>query len=298
MQTTSLRYFLTVARCGSIAAASTRLNVAASAISRQIANLESELGCVLFERRPRGMVPSPAGDLLVDHANQILMRADLAVSEILGLQGTARGLIRVAGSEGFALDVLPNAIAAFHARFSGIRFELAVMPPMKVTQSVASGEADIGMTFKMGKDPGLTIVHETTVAMLGLCAKGHPLADAASVPLRTLQDYPVVLMPEDTTSRQVFDAACRDEGITIEPVLTTNSLPSILSFVKLTKAVVPLASLSILGPVLRGDFAAFPLADSARTSRVVQVAVMRDRRLPQPVRIFLDEFVSTLPTDP
>ena len=61
MQMSGLRYFLAVARTGSIASASTQLNVAASAISRQIANLEAELDCVLFERRPRGMVPSPAG---------------------------------------------------------------------------------------------------------------------------------------------------------------------------------------------------------------------------------------------
>lgn len=297
MQTTSLRYFLAVARSGSIAAAAARLNVAASAISRQIANLESELGCPLFERRPRGMVPSPAGELLVQHANHILMRADLAVSEITGLQGIDRGLIRISSSEGFALDVLPDAIAAFHARFPGIRFALAAMPPLRVTQSVASGEADIGMTFTMARDPGVTIVHETTVAMVGVCANGHPLAGAAPIPLRALQDYPVVLMPEDTSSRQVFDAACRDENLAIEPVMTSNTLTSILSFVKLTKAVAPLASWSVLGPVLRGEFSAFPLAGSARTSRNVQINVMRDRRLPQAVRIFLDDLVSTLPKD-
>ena len=64
MQTTALRYFLAVAREGTIAAASNRLNVAPSAISRQIANLEAELACLLFERRPRGMVLSQAGELL------------------------------------------------------------------------------------------------------------------------------------------------------------------------------------------------------------------------------------------
>jgi DNA-binding transcriptional LysR family regulator len=295
MQTNSLRYFLTVVRCGSIAAASTRLNVAASAISRQISNLENELGCVLFERRPRGMAASPAGELLAQHANHILMRADMAASEILELQGTARGLIRIATSEGFALDVLPETMGAFHSRFPGIRFELAVMPPLKVTQSVASGEADLGMTFAMPREPDMTIVYKTTVAMVGLCANGHPLAGKTPVSLRALREYPIVLMPEDTTSRQVFDTACRDEGLSIEPVMASNALSSILSFVKLTNAVAPLANLSVMGPVVRGELSMFPLAELARTSRAVKVHIMRDRQLPHAVQMFLDELISALP---
>jgi signal transduction histidine kinase len=124
MQMSGLRYFLVVARTGSIAAASAQLNVAASAISRQIANLEAELDCVLFERRPRGMVLSPAGELLARHARQTLVRAEQVAAEIQELQGLARGFIRVATAEGFALDLLPNAIAEFHARHPGIRFEV------------------------------------------------------------------------------------------------------------------------------------------------------------------------------
>ena len=131
--------------------------------------------------------------------------------------------------------------------------------------------------------------------MVGLCANGHPLAGNTPVPLRVLQEYPTVLMPEDTTSRQVFDAACRDQGISIEPVMTTNALSSILSFVKSTRAVAPLADLSVLGPFLRGEFSTFPLAEGARTARAVHVHVMRDRQLPRAVQIFLDELVATLP---
>jgi hypothetical protein len=58
LQDTALRYFLEVVRCGSISEASQRLNVASSAISRQISSLEETLDTVLFERRPRGMVLS------------------------------------------------------------------------------------------------------------------------------------------------------------------------------------------------------------------------------------------------
>ncbi|MBP0573743.1 LysR family transcriptional regulator, partial [Mycobacterium tuberculosis] len=73
LHTTALRYFLEVVRTGSIADASGRLNVAPSAISRQIAKIEAELGVALFERRPRGMVASPAGELLARHARRAFL---------------------------------------------------------------------------------------------------------------------------------------------------------------------------------------------------------------------------------
>jgi DNA-binding transcriptional LysR family regulator len=68
MDNTALRYFLEVARSGSLSKASEHLYVAVSALSRQIAKLEEEVGAPLFERRPRGMVLSDAGRLLVGYA--------------------------------------------------------------------------------------------------------------------------------------------------------------------------------------------------------------------------------------
>ncbi len=294
MQTTSLRYFLAVVHGGSIAAASTRLNVASSAISRQIANLETELDCVLFERRPRGMVPSPAGDLLAQHATHILRRADQAAAEIVELRGLTRGLVRLATTEGLAIDLLPQIMAKFHARFPGIRFELSVLPPLRVSEVVAMGDADLGLTFGLGPVGEVKVVHELMVAMIGICARTHPLAGAVGVPFQSLRDYPVVLMPENTTSRQVFEAACRDVGIVIEPTVTANALSSILSFVKQTNALAPLASLSVSGPIQRGEFGCFSFQEPNRTSRIVQAQVMGDRELPRPVRIFLDELVAVL----
>ncbi|MFW2804710.1 LysR family transcriptional regulator [Acinetobacter pittii] len=61
LQETSLRYFLEVVRCGSIAEAYLKLNVDSSAISRQIAHLKSNLNVLLFERKTRGMKPTSAG---------------------------------------------------------------------------------------------------------------------------------------------------------------------------------------------------------------------------------------------
>lgn len=108
VQSTALRYFLEVARCGSISEASIRLNVASSAVSRQISKLERELDAVLFERQARGMMLSEAGIRLAAYARKSQLEAEQVVLEITELQGLQRGHVRIACSEGFALDFLPD----------------------------------------------------------------------------------------------------------------------------------------------------------------------------------------------
>ncbi|ACL58561.1 LysR family transcriptional regulator [Methylobacterium nodulans] len=295
MQTSSLRYFLAVARTGSIAAASAQLNVAASAISRQIANLELELGCVLFERRPRGMVPSPAGELLAQHAHQVLVRTDQVVTEIRELQGLARGLIRVASSEGFALDVLPNAVAEFHARHPGIRFELAILPPAQVTQVVAAGDADIGMTFTLAPTAPVQVIYDHQVEMIALSAPDHPLAGTPVRRLADLTAYPIALPTRDTTARRVFDAACEAEGITVEPVLTANILSALLPFVRRSRGLAVMSALSVQTPLRLGELVSIPIRAHGGLMRGIQVQTMRERRLPHAVQAFLRELIAALP---
>ncbi|HEY0290968.1 MAG TPA: LysR family transcriptional regulator [Hansschlegelia sp.] len=295
MQTTSLRYFLAVARAGSIAAASEQINVAASAISRQIANLEAELGCVLFERRPRGMAPSPAGELLAEHARQALMRADQVMGEIRELQGLARGLIRIASSEGFALDLLPNAIAEFHARYPGIRFELTILPPAQVTQMVAAGDADVGVTFTLAPAGLVDVVYDAMVDMVALCAPDHPLAGAGTVRLAQIAAYPIALPTRDTTARRTFDAACLAEGLTVEPTLTANILSALMPFVRRTRGLAFLSPLSVQTPVRLGEIVAIAVVSKAGLMRGIQVQTMRNRRLPHAVQAFLHDLLAALP---
>ena len=108
-----LRYFLEVARSGSIAAAAGAQHVAASAVSRQIAKLEDELGIALFERQARGMALSDAGRQLAAYASAAALEAERVATEIRhrGEQGDVT--VRLACTEGFAHRFLPQCMAEF-----------------------------------------------------------------------------------------------------------------------------------------------------------------------------------------
>ena len=134
-----LRYFLEVARSGSIAAAAGAQHVAASAVSRQIAKLEDELGIALFERQARGMALSDAGRQLAAYASAAALEAERVATEIRhrGEQGDVT--VRLACTEGFAHRFLPQCMAEFKRLRPQARFHLRVERPEEVGRLLLEG---------------------------------------------------------------------------------------------------------------------------------------------------------------
>src|SRR5256885_9431236 len=105
-----------VARCGSIRKAAEQLNVTSSAVNRHVLDLEEELGTPLFERRPRGVRLTSAGEVFVRYLRQQTGDVDRMTSQIEDLKGMRRGTVRIACSQALALDFLPREIAQFRER--------------------------------------------------------------------------------------------------------------------------------------------------------------------------------------
>jgi DNA-binding transcriptional LysR family regulator len=193
LQETSVRYFLEVVKRGSISEAATRLFVSSSAVSRQISALESLLGVPLFERRPRGMTPTAAGELLAMYARRMTLEADRVLADIDGLQGLYKGTVRVTTTSGFALEFLPSVIARFQRRYPGIQFQLHVARAGSVPATVLSGDADIGLTYSRAAERDICVEYQQTAPVMVIMRPGHPLARAPFVRLAQLQPYALAL---------------------------------------------------------------------------------------------------------
>jgi DNA-binding transcriptional LysR family regulator len=192
---------LEVVRCGSISEASQRLNVASSAISRQISSLEETLDTVLFERRPRGMVLSAGGEMLAAHARKMALEADRVVADLQALKGLRSGRVRLSASEGFAIDFLPRVINAFQKKYPGFVFQLFVGAPAVVSRQVREGNADIGLTFARLPEPEIKVVHRQPGPIALVMRNDHPLARFRHLSLGQLKPYP------DGPARPDHDAA-------------------------------------------------------------------------------------------
>jgi len=122
-----LRYLDEIARAGSIRQASLRLNVAASAINRQLIALEEELGSPLFERLPRGLRLTAMGEVVLAHVRETLSSYELATDRIAQLKGLLRGKIVIGTMSGLAAGLLADAILAFREKHPSFIARLA--PP-------------------------------------------------------------------------------------------------------------------------------------------------------------------------
>ena len=293
----ALRYFVEVARCGSLAAASENLHVAVSAISRQIGKLEEDVGAPLFERLPRGMVLTEAGELLAEHARRTLLDADAVLGDISASEARGGTLVRVACTEGFTRSFLPAVLARHREAAPNARYALRSGTPSQVEHWVTVGEMDVGLAFSSGSSgntSALNVVHSSLMPVCALLGADHPLASRASLTLADLQAYPVALLERGTTVRQLFDLCCSTRGVRIEPVMSSNNSAALHAFAALTGAITLGSSVALKGLSGESALVSRPIDEPLFSQRTLQVTTMRDRRLPAVVKTFVDTIVDMI----
>ena len=292
----ALRYFLEVARTGSLAASSESLHVAVSAISRQIAKLEDEVGTPLFERMPRGMVLTDSGQLLAEHARRALMDADAVLSRNsrAAARALGRGIVRVGCTEGFTRNFLPSVLAGFHAEHPRARFVLRSGAPAQVEQWIAMGEVDVGLAFSTSTSTAVHAEFSMSAPVCALLRPSHPLAKKDAVTVEDLLDYPVAVLERGTTVRQLIDWCCSLRGIHLEPLLTSNNSSAMHQFAALTGAITLGSAIALRGMEGAPSLLAKHIDEPLLNERFLQVTTMRGRRLPAPVSQFLEALKAAL----
>lgn len=288
LQETAVRYFLEVVRRGSITEAAASLNVASSAISRQISRLEDELDTQLFDRVSRGMKPNAAGELLAAHALRMQLEADRIGNELLALKGLRRGEVKLACTEGFALEFVPAAIEQFRRQHAGIRFQLSVGNAVHVAQQIREGAVDLGLTFTIAPDPDIKVEFAQSAPILAMMRPDHELAHRKQVVLSELAAYPLAMPQKNITMRRLIDACCSRRNILLEPVLAADSISALLCFVMAGNGIGFSAGLPIRKLVQAGQLVALPIKDKDMNSLQLEIQSLSGRTLPQAARAFLN----------
>jgi DNA-binding transcriptional LysR family regulator len=286
---TQLRYFHEVVRAGSIRGASDRLRVAPSALSRQIQQLEHQVGMPLFERHTRGMRLTEAGEIYALHAQLVMMDADRARSELAALRGLERGGVKLVVVEGIVSNYLLEAIATFRAVHPDISFELLVTGTSDVVAAVRSGDADIGIAFNARPDPQVDFLFHLDDEVRAICLPDHPLTIPKQVSLRDVFRYPVALPITSFGIRALVEECCRIERLKVTPALVTNSIDGLRAFARAGLGVALITGMSCKQEVAAGELASISLAEPQLRSASIEVMVLGGRRLPVAVSAFLGD---------
>ena len=198
MELRDLRALVAVVRSGSFTVAAAELGYTQSAVSQQIQSLEQEVGRPLVERRP--VRPTPAGARLVEHANRILMRVDVARSELARLDSGGPAL-RVSAGPLAVPSHLAAALRMMRRASPSIRITLRSDTGGVAVAALAAGEVDVALVDGITapdspmalSEPGLLVatglVEETLLVAL---PESHPMAGRKWVDLAMLADAPWV----------------------------------------------------------------------------------------------------------
>jgi DNA-binding transcriptional LysR family regulator len=205
-----LRVLREVARHGSFSAAAEALAFTQPAVSRQVATLEAEAGARLVERTARGVRLTPAGELVLEHADAILDRLAAAESQLAAFNGLRAGRLRL-GSFGTASATLtPLAIAAFTTEHPGVELRLTESTSPRALQLLAAGELDVALASDAAGPLAAADVEleelmeeEMYLAM----PRAHPLATAKQLQMSDLRDATWIEGPDPVGYTPLLTAA-------------------------------------------------------------------------------------------
>ncbi len=148
MEIRVLRYFLTVAREGNITAAANYLHLTQPTLSRQIKDLEDELGQQLLIRKSRRVILTPEGMLLRKRAEEIISMVDKTEAEFSSMDNTISGDIYIGGGETQAIKLIANIMKELSNEYPGIRYHLYSGNAPDVTDRLDKGLLDFGLLIQ------------------------------------------------------------------------------------------------------------------------------------------------------
>ncbi|AEV37692.1 transcriptional regulator, substrate-binding of LysR family [Pseudovibrio sp. FO-BEG1] len=290
----ALRYFAAAAEESSIRAAARKLNVASSAVNRQILTLEKQLGMELFERVGRTIRLSSAGEILLAHIRRTLSDLEATGAELDALKGLRRGVVSIATVESVTEALLPEVIAKFHKDYSGIHVDVQVMGAERVAEAVEKAEVDVGFTFEPPDTDALKITYKKALEIGAIVAPSHPLAGEKQLNLARCFEYPVAMPAPGISIRARLDVALSHSSADGQSSVEANSLRFMKHLVR-SGEMVAFQTVVGLEEELANERLLFkPLADEQLTRGHFCIITSSLRGLALAPAIFLEQAVARL----
>jgi DNA-binding transcriptional LysR family regulator len=194
MELRHLRYFVGVGEEEHYGRAAERLGIAQPALSRQIQDLESELGFSLFDRLPRGVRLSAAGKLFLSDARRILQDAQQAKLRAERVARGKAGTLRIGFVEALSWHgIVPDSFRRFRHRQPDAELELSPMLSLHQVEAVRSGKLDLGFIFSPDEPDGdLAHLPVARYKVVLAAPRGHAVTRISQLRLRDLRNAPFI----------------------------------------------------------------------------------------------------------
>lgn len=218
-----LDYFLILAEELHFTKAADRLGITQPTLSHQIRLLEHELGTPLFQRSGKKTFLTPAGIILMEHAQRVNHELDQARLKIGELSGLKRGRLRI-GCSGNHL--LTDPLMSFHQLYPEIELTVMELATDETHAGLLANRLDLGVIFLPLDDDQLIRRPLFNEELILIISRRHQLAAAPEVSLSELEELPLILFQRKFLVRQMLDQACLLAGVTFKPVIELSTMDS------------------------------------------------------------------------
>jgi DNA-binding transcriptional LysR family regulator len=293
MSLENFRVFYEAVRLKSFRQAANSLNVAPSSISRQIAVLERQIGTSLFDRSANGVVVTHAGEMVAEFARNLLIDYGALKTDLDDYRGGRRAFIRLALVEGMSAAGSGRAIRRLHDRFELVRFSIRMVPAPKVVELVKNGEVDIGLTFTPQMDDDLKTAAKIPEPLVLVRNESGTQKTITGASLSDLANQPIALPTANFGIRTILDTACESAGFKLTPVLESDSFEVLRDFAIAGCGATVLPQRALKGKDNSGLSIA-AITDRRLKRTTIDVVLLKHRRLPRIVRLFLDGLVEEI----
>jgi DNA-binding transcriptional LysR family regulator len=236
---------------------------------------------LLFDRLPRGVRLTAAGQLLLGHAERIFAAERAAEAELGELIGLRSGRLSIGASTTIGSYLLPTVFGAFHRAHPAVTLELEIANTALIQAMVADGRTDLGLTE--GVVPGDQFTFEVAHydQMVAIAAPGHPLARRKQVQAADLTRAPFIARERGSGTREVIERALAERGLRIEPAMALGSTEAVKNAVAAGAGVAIVSRLTVELELTSGRLALIELGDFS-IRRELHMVQLRGRR-PSPV---------------
>lgn len=189
-----LRLVAAIADCGSLTRAAVRIHLAPSSASHRLTQLEAALGMALFERHPRGLTPTPAGESLLRHTRQVFAQLEQMHADLAPYASGLHSQVTVFANTNAINCFLPEDLGDFLRDHPQVRVSLEEQPSPAIVRAVAAGQVDIGVVADEGNLAGLETLPYRRDRLVLIVPPAHPLAGEAAVAFARVLGEPFVCL--------------------------------------------------------------------------------------------------------
>ena len=277
-----LSYLYEAVTMGTIRAAADKLNIAPSAVSRQISLLEEELASKLIERHRKGVTPTESGSILLQFYRESLSAEEACISKLQAVLGLQRGHIKLAVGDGFIGDLMLGPLSEFSRLYPSLTLSISTGGSNEVIRQVEEDEAHIGLVFHSSSHPRIRSQVVSAQPMYVIVSPDHPLANRYTpMQLEELLEYPVGLAENRFGVRQLVAMAEFQQKIRFSPTLTTDSFNVLKNFARSNMGFTFLPYFVVSKEVEDGHLIAIPIDNTLLASGEAHLITRLGRHLSQ-----------------